>query len=35
MLVNQALLGIEHWTGIAAEPTVMRTALEDALNGRQ
>jgi shikimate dehydrogenase len=32
MLVNQAVLGIEHWTGIAAEPTVMRAALEEALD---
>jgi shikimate dehydrogenase len=32
MLVNQAVLGIEHWTGIAAEPTVMRAALEQALD---
>jgi shikimate dehydrogenase len=32
MLVNQAVLGIEHWTGIAADPTVMRTALEQALD---
>ncbi len=32
MLVNQAVLGIEHWTGMAAEPTVMRKALEQALD---
>jgi shikimate dehydrogenase len=32
MLVNQSVLGIEHWTGIAPEPTVMRTALEEALD---
>jgi shikimate dehydrogenase len=32
MLVNQAVLGIEHWTGIAAEPSVMRAALEEALD---
>jgi shikimate dehydrogenase len=31
MLVNQAVIGIEHWTGIAADPAVMRTALEQAL----
>jgi shikimate dehydrogenase len=32
MLVSQAVLGIRHWTGIAAEPSVMRIALEEALD---
>jgi len=32
MLVNQAVIGIRHWTGVAAEPAVMRRALEDALD---
>jgi shikimate dehydrogenase len=31
MLVNQAVLAIGHWTGIAAEPSIMRKALEEAL----
>jgi shikimate dehydrogenase len=29
MLVNQGVIGIKHWTGIDADPTVMRQALED------
>jgi shikimate dehydrogenase len=32
MLVSQAVLGIRYWTGIAAEPSVMRIALEEALD---
>jgi shikimate dehydrogenase len=32
MLVNQAVIGIRHWTGVAPEPAVMRRALEDALD---
>lgn len=31
MLVNQALVAIEHWTGQRANPAVMRSALEEAL----
>jgi shikimate dehydrogenase len=31
MLVNQAVIGIKHWTGVAADPAVMRSALEEAL----
>jgi shikimate dehydrogenase len=31
MLVNQAVIGIKHWTGVAADPAVMRGALEEAL----
>jgi len=29
MLVNQGVVGIKYWTGIDADPTVMRKALED------
>jgi shikimate dehydrogenase len=29
MLVNQGVIGIQLWTGIAADPTVMRQTLED------
>ena len=29
MLVNQGVIGIQHWTGISADPAVMRKALED------
>jgi shikimate dehydrogenase len=32
MLVNQGVIGIRHWTGVDPDPTVMRRALEDALN---
>ena len=28
MLVNQGVIGVQHWTGINPDPTVMRTALE-------
>lgn len=31
MLVNQALVAIEHWTGRRADPAVMRAALESTL----
>ncbi len=31
MLVGQGVLGIRHWTGLDADPEVMRTALEGAL----
>jgi shikimate dehydrogenase len=27
MLVNQAMIGIKHWTGVVVEPTVMRQTL--------
>lgn len=33
MLVNQAVIGIELWTGVAAEPAVLRAALEEAFAG--
>jgi shikimate dehydrogenase len=29
MLVNQGVIGIKYWTGVDADPTVMRQALED------
>jgi shikimate dehydrogenase len=29
MLVNQGVISIEHWTGISADPSVMRQTLED------
>jgi shikimate dehydrogenase len=29
MLVNQGVIGVKHWTGIDADPRVMRAALED------
>ena len=29
MLVNQGVIGIQHWTGIDPDPTVMRAALEE------
>lgn len=29
MLVNQGVISIEHWTGVAAEPSVMRRKLEE------
>jgi shikimate dehydrogenase len=31
MLVNQGVISIRHWTGIDADPDVMRRAIEDAL----
>jgi len=31
MLVEQGVIGIRHWTGIDADTTVMRRALEEAL----
>ena len=31
MLVNQGVVGIHYWTGLAPDPTVMRKALESAL----
>jgi shikimate dehydrogenase len=31
MLVNQAIIGIKHWTGIDADPSVMRRTLETVL----
>jgi shikimate dehydrogenase len=31
MLVNQAAIGVAHWTGRAANPSVMRAALESRL----
>lgn len=29
MLVNQGVISIQHWTGIAADPSVMRLKLEE------
>ena len=29
MLINQGVIGIEYWTGVDVDPTVMRRALED------
>jgi shikimate dehydrogenase len=29
MLVNQGVISIKHWTGIDADPSVMRRKLED------
>lgn len=29
MLVNQGVISIQHWTGVAADPTVMRRTLEE------
>ncbi|MDA0285096.1 MAG: shikimate dehydrogenase, partial [Planctomycetota bacterium] len=28
MLVNQGVIGIKYWTGLDADPSVMRTKLE-------
>jgi shikimate dehydrogenase len=33
MLVNQGVIGLRHWTGIEADRTVMRTALEEVFRG--
>ena len=33
MLVNQGVIGFKYWTGIDAEPSVMRLALEDVFGG--
>jgi shikimate dehydrogenase len=33
MLVNQGVIGFKYWTGIDAEPSVMRRALEDVFGG--
>jgi shikimate dehydrogenase len=27
MLVNQAVIGVRHWTGVDADPTVVRRTL--------
>jgi shikimate dehydrogenase len=32
MLVNQGVIGIKYWTGVDADVTVMRKALEKALS---
>ena len=29
MLVNQGVIGIQHWTGIDPDPNIMRAALEE------
>lgn len=34
MLVNQGMIGVQYWTGIIPDPTVMRRALEEALDVR-
>jgi shikimate dehydrogenase len=31
MLVNQGIVGVQYWTGIEPDATVMRKALENAL----
>ena len=31
MLVNQGVIGVQHWTGIVPDAAVMRTALERAM----
>ena len=31
MLVNQGVISIQHWTGVDADPAVMRRALAEAL----
>jgi shikimate dehydrogenase len=33
MLVNQGVISIRHWTGIDADPTVMRRTLEELFGG--
>ena len=33
MLVNQGVIGFKHWTGIDADPSAMRRALEDVFAG--
>ncbi len=33
MLVNQGVIGIQHWTGITPDRSVMRKALEDVFRG--
>jgi len=33
MLVNQGVIGFKYWTGIDADPAVMRRALEDVFGG--
>jgi shikimate 5-dehydrogenase len=33
MLVNQGVIGFKYWTGIDAEPSVMRRALETVFAG--
>jgi shikimate dehydrogenase len=35
MLVNQAVLGIRLWTGLAPDPAVMRRVLDDLATGRR
>lgn len=32
MLVNQGVIGIKYWTGVDADPSVMRKALEEVFN---
>lgn len=32
MLVNQGVIGVQHWTGLNPDPVVMRVALEKAMN---
>ena len=29
MLVNQGVIGVEYWSGITPDPSVMRAALEE------
>ena len=35
MLVYQGVAGIHHWTGVAVDPRVMRTVLEDIFRGKK
>jgi shikimate dehydrogenase len=35
MLVNQGVISIQHWTGLAPEPAVMRAALTEIFGGDQ
>jgi shikimate dehydrogenase len=29
MLINQGVIGIKYWTGVDADPAIMRAKLED------
>jgi shikimate dehydrogenase len=31
MLVNQGVIGVQYWTGVNPDPSVMRRALEEAM----
>ena len=32
MLINQGVIGIKYWTGIDADPDIMRKKLEEIFN---